>query len=290
MSTTMTTTITATEERYYTADTYLLPSDGVEKLRLARQHDMLKERLGWEFIPSDLHLQSGDQILDAGTGSGTWAIDTAKSLPAGVTLTGIDIEKKLFPTPLPNTQFLVQSSLDLPQEWSSTFSLAHQRLMVCAFTEDAWQSNISGFYRCLKPGGVLQLLEIDVLRVMPDDLPTPPLTTRWMKALVSLCQSRNIGPQAIVNISDTLNKAGFEDIHMQKKPLYQNGEAGKEARDASIGSQRALKFPFLKAGGFGIAKTAAEFDAFMDNMEDEWATSEFAWLWMSWTARKPGHL
>ncbi|KZT60175.1 S-adenosyl-L-methionine-dependent methyltransferase [Calocera cornea HHB12733] len=289
MSTTIKTAITATGERYYTAETYLLPSDDVEKLRLERQHEMLKDQLGWESIPSDLHLKSGDKILDAGTGSGTWAIDTAKSLPKGVTLIGIDIEKKLFPTPLPNTRFLVQSSLDLPQEWTSTFSLAHQRLMVCAFTENAWDSNISCFYRCLKPGGVLQLLEIDVLRVMSDDLPCPPLTARWMKALVALCQSRDIGPHAIVDIPEILKRTGFEDIQFQKKPLYQKGAAGKEARDASIGSQRALKFPFLKAGGFRIANTAAEFDDFLDKMEEEWATHEFAWLWLSWTARKPMH-
>jgi len=159
--------------------------------------------------------------------------------------------------------------------------------MVCAFTEDAWNSNISCFYRCLKPGGVLQLLEIDVLRVISEDLSTPPETTRWMKALTELCHSRNIGPEAIVNIPGILKKTGFEDIQIQKKPVYQNGDAGKEARNASLGSQRALKFPLLKAGGFGIATTAAEFDAFMDKMEEEWATYEFAWLWISWTARKP---
>ncbi|EJU06521.1 S-adenosyl-L-methionine-dependent methyltransferase [Dacryopinax primogenitus] len=289
---TVTTTALAPAERYYTAHTYLLPSDEEERLRqgvwqLYRQHKMLKTDLAWESIPSDLHLKTGDKILDAGTGSGTWAIDMANSVPEGVEITGIDIEKKLFPSPVPNARFLVQSSLDLPKEWSSTFSLIHQRLMVCAFTEDAWNTNIAGFYRCLKPGGQIQLLEIDILRVMSDHLPTPPLTTQWMKALHALCKARNIGPHAIVDVPDILKKVGFEDTQTRKQPMYQNGEAGKAARYASLGSQRALKVPFLKAGGFGIAQTPAEFDTFMDQMEEEWATYEFAWLWIGWTAKKP---
>ncbi|KZP00124.1 S-adenosyl-L-methionine-dependent methyltransferase [Calocera viscosa TUFC12733] len=283
---TITTAFPSKDGRYYAAETYLLPSDDVERARLDAQHVVYKHYFGSELIPADLKLKEGDRILDAGTGSGSWAIDVAQSLPTAQVV-GIDLEGKLLPPAGQNTQFLVQSSLDLPGEWTGKFAFIFQRLMVVAFTEDAWKRAITGFYRVLRPGGRLQLVEVDLLRVLYPEAITPPQTARWLEGVRSLCGMRGVKPQTIAEIPELLKDAGFVDIKIKISPRYTGGEQGKFTRDTAIGSQRGLKGPFLKAGGFGIAESSEEFDRYLDTVEEEWATTDFAWMWTRWTATKP---
>ncbi|EJU06522.1 S-adenosyl-L-methionine-dependent methyltransferase [Dacryopinax primogenitus] len=284
---TITTAFPSKAGRYYSTETYLLPSDEVEKARLQAQHVVYKHYFGSELIPEDLELTEGDRILDAGTGSGSWASDVAQSVPEGVRVVGIDIERELLPSAGHNTEFLVQSSLDLPEEWTGKFVFIFQRLMVLAFTEDAWKKTIAGFYRALRPGGRVQLVEVDLLRVLYPEVITPPYTARWLEGVRQLCGLRGVKPQAIVQIPELLKEAGFVDIQIKISPRYTKGDTGKATRDTAIGSQRGLKGPFLKAGGFGIGRTDAEFDAYLDKVEEEWATTDFAWMWTRWTGRKP---
>ncbi|KZT60174.1 S-adenosyl-L-methionine-dependent methyltransferase [Calocera cornea HHB12733] len=284
----ITTAFPSKDGRYYTAETYLLPSDDVERARLQAQHVVYKHYFGSELIPADLELKDGDRILDAGTGSGSWATDVAQSVSSlPVQVIGIDIEGKLLPSSGMNTQFLVQSSLDLPDEWTGKFAFIFQRLMIVAFTEDAWKRVIAEFYRALRPGGCLQLVEVDLLRVLYPEAITPPQTAKWLEGVRSLCGMRGIKPQTICKIPELLKATGFVDIQIKVSPRYTGGEQGKFTRDTAIGSQRGLKGPFLKAGGFGIANTSGEFDAFLDTVEKEWATTDFAWMWTRWTATKP---
>ncbi|KZT60176.1 S-adenosyl-L-methionine-dependent methyltransferase [Calocera cornea HHB12733] len=270
-------------ERYYTADTYLLPHDDIERARLQIQHEMLMKYTK-ELLPSNLTLSDGDEVLDAGTGSGVWLMDVTRTVSPAVLFTGVDIEKRLFPQPLPNTKFLVQSTLSLPPHWSSKFTLVHQRLMVAAFSKDAWKQCISEFYRVLKPGGWLRLEEIDFLGVLEQEA-IPPLTDRFWKGARVLCEARGVSSDCLLRIPTLLEEVGFSDL----QPIVTRIPYGSDenARRVGIGAWKGMKVPFLKAGGFDVARTSEEYDAFIDQVEEEWETSNFTRTYITWIARKP---
>ncbi|KZP00122.1 S-adenosyl-L-methionine-dependent methyltransferase [Calocera viscosa TUFC12733] len=270
-------------ERYYTADTYLLPHDDIERARLQVQHEMLVKYTN-ELLPSGLIVSDGDELLDAGTGSGVWLMDVAKILPSSISLTGVDIEKRLFPQPLLNTKFFVQSTLSLPSDWSSKFTLVHQRLMVAAFSREAWQQCLSEFYRVLKPGGWLRLEEIDFLGVL-EASPVPPLTDRFWKGARVLCEARGVSSDCLLRIPALLGELGFSDLQaIETRIPYGSDE---NARRVGIGAWKGMKTPFLKAGGFDVARTSEEYDMFIDQVEEEWRKENFTRTYITWIARKP---
>ncbi|EJU06520.1 S-adenosyl-L-methionine-dependent methyltransferase [Dacryopinax primogenitus] len=270
-------------DRYYTAETYLLPHDEDERERLQLQHDMLMKYTK-SLIPPSLVLADGDKVLDAGTGSGVWLLEVARMVPSTIALTGIDIEKRLFPQPSSNTKFMVQTTLSLPEGWNSRFALVHQRLMVAAFSREAWKACISEFFRVLQPGGWLQLEEIDFLGVL-EEAEIPPLTHRfWMGARV-LCEARGVSSDCLLRIPDLLEEAGFTALRMIKTRIPYGSD--KSARRAGIGAWKGMKAPFLKAGGFDVARTSEEYDDFMDQVENEWRRLHFKRTYATWTARKP---
>ncbi|KZT60179.1 S-adenosyl-L-methionine-dependent methyltransferase [Calocera cornea HHB12733] len=270
-------------DRYYTADTYLLPSDEEERVRLDIQHRVLTCHIPM-LLPSGLTLKHGDAILDAGTGTGIWANAVAKMVPSSVTVYGIDIESRLFPPALPNTRFRICSTLDLPADWTCKFVYAHQRLMILAFTQDAWAKCISEFFRALKPGGWIRLEEYDCIRVFDGHREPSPLYGRFLKSLEALGEKRGIASDNLLKINGMLKHAGFEDVQFTKSMVLQCGE---EARAAGMGAWRALKARFLSVGGLGLGATAEEYDRNMDEMEEELRGSITELMFVTWTAQKP---
>ncbi|KZT60177.1 S-adenosyl-L-methionine-dependent methyltransferase [Calocera cornea HHB12733] len=271
--------------RYYTAETYLLPSDDAEKARLNGQHEAVKP-FSDGLIPAGLVLKAGDAVLDAGTGSGIWLLDIANRVAEGVSFTGMDIEGRLFPKPLPNMKFLVGSTFDLPHDLDSTFTLVHQRLMVAAFSVDGWRKAISGFYRVLKPGGYIKLEEIDFLCILPGPVAVPPLTSKFCEGSKVLCAKRDVGADTLLNITALLEEAGFEMVDETRRAIHLGGQVN-HARDAFIGAWRSMKGPFVQSRVIDGAHTDMEYDDFLDQIEQEWRTTDFARTWCNWTARKP---
>ncbi|KZT60181.1 S-adenosyl-L-methionine-dependent methyltransferase, partial [Calocera cornea HHB12733] len=258
-------------ERYYTAETYLLPSDEVERARLQEQHEMLKTRHSGRLLPAGFKARDGDKILDAATGTGAWAVDVAKILPEGTTIIGTDICDRLFPAATPTMYFEVHSTLSLPSFWSSTFALAHQRLLIGAFSASAWQQTISELNRVIKPGGWVHLEELDVTRVASADLgPVPPLSAKFLNAFGGLCRERNVAPETVGRVSKLLMEVGFVDLKMTSIIVNTGGEEGKDVRGPWAGAWRGMEGPILQLGGGGMASTPAEYRAFMDSVEEEW--------------------
>ena len=63
---------------------------------------------------------------------GIWALQASTQYPE-INFTGIDIESRNIPTSSPpNAEFLVHNITALPEEWSGTFDLVHQRLLLAA--------------------------------------------------------------------------------------------------------------------------------------------------------------
>jgi ubiquinone/menaquinone biosynthesis C-methylase UbiE len=79
------------------------------------------------------------------------------------TVTGIDCDQ-LFPShvPVPNANFNICNIVNgLPFD-DNTFDFVHQRFLGTTFTEKEWTEVIPELVRVTKPGGWIELMEMDI--------------------------------------------------------------------------------------------------------------------------------
>ncbi|KAE9394482.1 S-adenosyl-L-methionine-dependent methyltransferase [Gymnopus androsaceus JB14] len=287
-------------EKDSVVSTYFLPSDEDERFRLNRQSRYLTNNAcDGKLICVPLTLLPGDEILESGTGTGIWLIDLAKDLPATISLTGTDIESRLFPIHgqhPPNISFFSYSVTDLPKSWDNKFKLINQRLLTPALKREQWGSAILELYRVLTPGGWIQLLESGP-EIKLDH--SGPNMTRIVNSLVSLHNMKGSVHDLQYIIDQRLANAGF--VNVQRKTVSLSPRAGLGKRDAdSDYDHQTIVFSFLEAAKKGFLATKMfqseeEFDSVLKGMEkewDQWALAGRGGLW-SWTvayAQKPDTL
>ncbi|TFK64986.1 S-adenosyl-L-methionine-dependent methyltransferase [Pluteus cervinus] len=145
---------------------YAIASDGdrleVERSRLNLLHKTIANTFDNKLIFAPVALTQGDRVLDCGTGTGIWPNEVARIVPPGVHVEGADISPRFSPLPgqISAFTFHALSTLDLPFEWENRFQLVNQRLMLGSFSRPQWETVIQNIYRVVKPGGWVQLVEI----------------------------------------------------------------------------------------------------------------------------------
>ncbi|KAI5887160.1 uncharacterized protein SCHCODRAFT_01175504 [Schizophyllum commune H4-8] len=117
---------------------YLLTYDSEES-----QHDMIIRAFDGRLITAPVDILPSTKVLDSATGTGIWTLQASARYP-DASFTGIDIESANFPvSPPPDTEFLVHSITALPEEWSSTFDLVHQRLLISSLCAEQSEKHIA---------------------------------------------------------------------------------------------------------------------------------------------------
>jgi ubiquinone/menaquinone biosynthesis C-methylase UbiE len=145
---------------------YLLPRNASERRRLNLQHTVITRQFEG-CLPSSVPVRPHDMILDMCCGTGAWSIDVASQVSSEVTIHACDISSANFPPDdnpnkiPPNVHFSRHSVLSLPSEWSDSFDIVHQRLVVSGLTKEQWAIGLQELYRVTKPGGHLLLIEIN---------------------------------------------------------------------------------------------------------------------------------
>ncbi|EED77791.1 predicted protein, partial [Postia placenta Mad-698-R] len=265
---------------------YVLPSDEPERERLNLQHRLLTTIFDNRLIFAPLPSIRGDEaFLDSGTGSGIWLLDVLNHVPSSVKLYGIDIEPCLFPRDNEallsrgNIHFSVGSITKLPAEWTDTFTLVQQRLLVAALQHAEWRVVISEIFRVLKPTGWVQLCEAGPFKAGP-------VTDKFRILLYALFAHKGLLLDCGVHIPIWMREAGFTNIHVEERavPLGQwAGQLGVDGSNDIISIFRGMKTPILNAGGLGLVSSEEEFDGFLDDLEKEWDETEesLVLFWMS---------
>ncbi|KAM0745626.1 hypothetical protein T439DRAFT_295137, partial [Meredithblackwellia eburnea MCA 4105] len=135
--------------------------------RLDTQHQLLKQASGGILVHPSITLPSKAAILDSAAGTGTWLFDlsslTGKRLGR---LTAFDISDIQFPPPAQRVgvEFFEHNVTEpLPEEYWDQFDLVHQRLLVFGLTMEEWDRAIVNLAKAVKPGGYLQLVEVEPL-------------------------------------------------------------------------------------------------------------------------------
>ncbi|KAJ3759697.1 hypothetical protein EV360DRAFT_81852 [Lentinula raphanica] len=151
--------------RFYASKHYLLPADNVETKRLNAQHNIVNNALGGKLSAVTAKFDSGDRVLESAAGSGIWALeyhDVNRENGVILDIECIDISSAQFPcTHSPKVHFSLNSVANLPKDWVDSFALAHQRFLVLALNDNLWHSAVSELFRVLRPGGWIELVEIE---------------------------------------------------------------------------------------------------------------------------------
>lgn len=149
------------------SDTYFLPSDDDEWVRLNKQHVGLVLALG-ELYPAGEEVRAilapvpgqTKRILDLGCGTGVWTMDMAREFPhaevVGVDLAPVPIDPETLP---PNCRFEIDDiNLGL-DHLKDTFDVVHVRFVGSGLKD--FKKTMDDASRCLKPGGIALWIEAD---------------------------------------------------------------------------------------------------------------------------------
>ncbi|MGH2517124.1 MAG: class I SAM-dependent methyltransferase, partial [Ktedonobacterales bacterium] len=144
---------------------YALPADMEEINRLDFQHYMLRYAFRGNYAAP-----VGDpaSILDAGTGTGRWAVEMAQHFPRADVI-GVDVKppavderaaNSLTADPRPaNYRFVPGNLLEGLPFPDGSFDFVHMRLLFTAIPHDRWPAVVAELVRVTRPGGWVELVD-----------------------------------------------------------------------------------------------------------------------------------
>jgi ubiquinone/menaquinone biosynthesis C-methylase UbiE len=189
----------------------------------------------FHFVLSDC----GIHVCDIGSGNGTMIFHLARQFPKSV-FTGIDMSSDLMEIALAtksrenitNVSFHLQDATELPQSWYNTFDYVMIRdvLHDIAYVTKALKS----IYKCLKPGGIMSIFEINMSRNPYDSLQDPSQKTlgkivyaismyQCLPASLFYPDSEGLGAgSGVETITQMVTDAGFQKVGEPNKPDWAN--------------------------------------------------------------------
>ncbi|KAK3385223.1 S-adenosyl-L-methionine-dependent methyltransferase [Podospora didyma] len=197
--------------RTYQRDgTYFMPSDPHEKARLDLQHNLciLMQDNRLYISPAGKNKPLG-RVLDAGCGTGIWAIDFADEHPE-TTIIGVDQDAALPTYVPPNVEFLVD---DLEAEWTygRPFDFIYMR-MLCGSIKD-WPKLFNQAFTHLTPGGYIEVLDpINPMQSDDGTLPDDCAVIRWNRLLLDASTQLGSPLDSARLYKTQLAEAGFVGI------------------------------------------------------------------------------
>jgi ubiquinone/menaquinone biosynthesis C-methylase UbiE len=218
---------------------YMLPKDDREINRLDFQHYMLRYALRSNYLAP---IVEPKRILDVGCGTGRWLAEMAQLFPEAH-LIGIDLNlpvlegsSVIFP---PNCTFRQGNLLEGLPFGAGSFDFVHQRLLAFALPAEHWPMVIQDLVRVTRPGGWIEIVEVDPLFKRPG-----PSTKRMLDLIVAACNTRNIDLTVAHRLETLMREAGLIQVtsHVISIPIGDwGGRLGTMARtDFAAGNQTIM--------------------------------------------------
>ncbi|CZR58303.1 related to methyltransferase [Phialocephala subalpina] len=196
-----------------TTSEYWGPNDEKMNEQLDIGHHMLTLMLDGKLFLAPIG-PNPQKVLDVGTGTGIWAIDFADQFPSAEVI-GTDISPTQPSFVPPNLKFELD---DAQLEWTyqpNGFDYIHVRCLLGAIQD--WAHLYREIYKCTKPGGYIEHLEISIMFKSEDgSLTEDHFMVQWSKTL--LYAAEQLGKTfAIYDFNrEMITKAGFVDV-VEKK-------------------------------------------------------------------------
>ncbi|KAH7185182.1 S-adenosyl-L-methionine-dependent methyltransferase [Fusarium flagelliforme] len=186
---------------------YVLPNDETENDRLDLQHMLFTLTFDGKLL--NCPVTSPRRVLDAGTGTGVWAIDYAEDHPDSQVV-GIDLSPTQPDFVPPNLTFYIDDIED-PWTFSYKFDLIYGRMLTGSVRD--WPKFIKQSYDNLESGGWIELADI-LLQLHSDDdtIPKGCASAKWGDLMLEAAAKFGAPLDSCTRYKQQLADAGFVDI------------------------------------------------------------------------------
>ncbi|CAG8578851.1 16815_t:CDS:2 [Acaulospora colombiana] len=225
---------------------YLLPIDSGEIDKLDFQHYIIRYVLT-SYFTAPIDMSKVEKVC--GCGSGIWTMENATMFPK-TSFVGIDV-RTMVPEEIrpPNCEFRycdIFEGLDFPR---NHFDYIYQRSMLSSIPEKRWNYVIKELIRCTKPGGYVELTEMQI--GLHNQGPYLKKLHRYVNKAFEL---RGIYQRTIKRLPKLLAKSGLVDVSVKSISIpcgHWGGQVGEWMRDNVIEVIKAYKLFCIKQGVIG---------------------------------------
>ncbi|KAK1999894.1 methyltransferase domain-containing protein [Colletotrichum falcatum] len=205
--------------QYHTfrAGSYYGPNDEIEQDSLDFHHAMISKAIGNKLSLSPIDEEETHTILDIGTGTGIWAIETGELLPNSEII-GKDLSANQPPWVPPNVKFEID---DVESPWANPhkFDIIFCRYMVGVIAD--WPKLMDSIYENTNPGGWVEFQDYDLLYTSDDgSLTEEHEALKWDNLFLEACDKMGRDGRPGPKLKDWVREAGFVNVaHKQYKML-----------------------------------------------------------------------
>jgi SAM-dependent methyltransferase len=261
--------------RYLEGTTLIGPKDLAGDQFLDFQHYIVRRVLG---ANHQSPLRDPRRILDAGCGTGRWAVEMATEFP-GAEIVGLDLVRPENLAPMlaslgpfaANVSFVesdLRWSLPFPD---ASFDFAHMRLMYDDLSPDHYLAALRELVRVTRPGGWVECAEPG--EAVYHAGPAYQLLSAWV---ASLCRRRGVDPDLGPKVKELLRLAGVARVTERVAVTFPDLTVTRERRfwqAQAIGAfETIFREPTVEAG---IA-SAEEYDRAVAAARAEFESGRYA--------------
>ncbi|KAK0609883.1 S-adenosyl-L-methionine-dependent methyltransferase [Bombardia bombarda] len=276
----------------YKEGKYILPNDELENDRLDLQHHVWALTYDGALYTcpagKDKPLK---RVLDAGTGTGIWAVDFADDHPE-TTVIGVDLSPIQPAFVPPNLSFYIDD-LEEPWTFSDPFDFIHVRMLTGSLAD--WPNFFESCFENLEPGGWVEMGDI-VFPTESDDntLPSETALYKWNQYVLKAARilgrdldsaklyREQLTAKGFVNISERIYKwpinAWAKDKKYKEMGLWSEQNFTEGLYGLSVGL-------FTRALGW----SAQELEVFLVDVRKDLKNKNIHGYWPIWvvSAQKP---
>ncbi|OZJ03741.1 hypothetical protein BZG36_03081 [Bifiguratus adelaidae] len=205
---------------------YVLPNDDDEITRLQEFHYLTRWGLDGDFqAPVKDLLEKGAKVLDIGCGPGTWVLEMATEFPESH-FTGIDISPVFPETIRPsNCEFKEVNALKGLPFPDNHFDFVYERYLELGYTTENWRFVLGEIKRVTKPGGWVQLVEMD-----GRPRSAGPLFKEMLETSIAALEKRHLDVTIGKNLSSLLEQCSDDSstmfVDFRSIPVSHGGRLG----------------------------------------------------------------
>jgi ubiquinone/menaquinone biosynthesis C-methylase UbiE len=186
-------------------DEFIIKYNRDEDDRLNEQHFIIQNAFKGLDIKTFSNFKDKEiLILDAGCGNGTWCLYMSSNFP-NAKFYGVDI-KNIYPKDIKlNCEFeKIEISEYLKKTEKNSFDIITQRFMAMDLKKNEWKALLDDYYRVLKTGGYLIIVESDLISSNMGFE-----TIKFSKNFEELLKNREIDPYINNSLCKLINSTKF---------------------------------------------------------------------------------